>query len=375
MNEILLAPALRTPRFQPAPSRAGLTRREAVRLAAVLWAVVYVGLTTRSFVTNMPGPMHMTAAELGQMALWRAPLALFGLGLCVGLHELYRRLPGSLLGRAPWMAAAAVGCGVLYSAANYVVFYFLASDWFTANSMVRVVAATSIEVTWIFAAWLGFYLAIAHATELRDRERRLAESEALASRAQFQMLRYQLNPHFLFNTLNSLSTLILDRRNAEAESMVMKLAGFLRYTLDKEGLQPVLLKDELEAQRLYLAIEEVRFGDRLSAEIRSEPGVADALVPSLILQPVVENAIKHALARQAGALRLEIDARREGDQLVVGVCDDGPGSTPRAGGPGVGLANVRRRLANLYGEQAAVRAGDREGGGYAVELRLPFERA
>jgi sensor histidine kinase YesM len=377
MNEILLVPALRSPNAPTPRARVGLSRREAALLAAALWAVVYAGLTTRSFVTNMPGPMEMSLRELGEMALWRLPLAGFGLALCVGMHELYRRLPGpTILSRAPWMILAAAACGVLYSAANYTVFYFIASDWFRQNSMVRVVAATSIEVSWIFAAWTGFYLAITHATELRDRERRLAESEALANRAQFQMLRYQLNPHFLFNTLNSLSTLILETRNGEAESMVMKLAGFLRYTLDKEGLQPVRLADELEAQRLYLNIEQVRFGDRLSTDVRAEGDAAEALVPSLILQPIVENAVKHALARQAGALHLEIVARRDGEQLLIDVCDDGPGSHPRTGGAGgVGLDNVRRRLANLYGERATMTAGDRHGGGFAVSLRLPYERA
>ncbi len=178
MNEILLVPGLRSPTALPAPrAPAGLSRREAALLAAVLWAVVYAGLTARSFVTNMPGPMEMSPAELGEMALWRIPLAGFGLLLCVGMHDLYRRLPGSsLAGRAPWMILAAVACGILYSAANYTVFYFIASDWFRQNSMLRVVAATSTEVIWIFAAWTGFYLAITHATELRDRERKLARA-------------------------------------------------------------------------------------------------------------------------------------------------------------------------------------------------------
>src|SRR5215475_11869913 len=139
------------------------------------------------------------------------------------------------------------------------------------------------------------------------------------------MLHYQINPHFLFNTLNAISTLVLDKRNAQAESMLLRLAGFLRYSLDRQPTELANLSAELEAQRKYLEIEQTRFDDKLRVRFAIEPGLENARLPSLILQPILENAIKYAITPRADGGRIEVTARRDGALLRIRVEDDGPG--------------------------------------------------
>jgi len=228
----------------------------------------------------------------------------------------------------------------------------------------------------VFVGWSGFYLALDTARRMRQQERQLFKSMLLAQEAQLKMLRFQLNPHFLFNTLNAISTLVLDRRNDEAEAMLMRLGRFLRFTLDASPGDRVRLEDELAAQRLYLAIEETRFPERLVTDFRIDPEVADALVPTLILQPLTENAVKYAVARTHRPVRLEMRARRAGGRLELEVCDDGPGAgEPNAESGGVGLSNIEARLGVLYGEDASLKAGPRPEGGFRVKIVMPFEVA
>jgi LytS/YehU family sensor histidine kinase len=192
------------------------------------------------------------------------------------------------------------------------------------------------------------------------------------------MLRYQLNPHFLFNTLNAISTLVLDGRRDQANGMVGALSGFLRYSLDSDPEQRVTLEQEIESVRRYLTIEQVRFADRLRVGILVTPEAASALVPSLILQPLIENAIKYAVSRREEGGRIELVARTADGALEITLRDDGPGSTDYApktgGGHGVGLANTRERLRVLYGDQQSFTIRTCEPRGTLVTLRLPLER-
>jgi LytS/YehU family sensor histidine kinase len=202
----------------------------------------------------------------------------------------------------------------------------------------------------------------------------------MAHQAQLKMLRYQLNPHFLFNTLNAISTLILDRDTPTANRMVQGLSAFLRHSLDNDPMQRVSLQQELEAIQLYLDIEKLRFDARLRLHIDVPEDCRQALLPSLLLQPLIENAIKHAVARRVEGGQIEIHARRSGALLELAVLDDGPGCgeggpAPAGEGHGVGLANTRDRLQVLYGERQQFRAGDRAGGGFEVHMQLPFELA
>jgi LytS/YehU family sensor histidine kinase len=205
-------------------------------------------------------------------------------------------------------------------------------------------------------------------------QRRAAQLESRLATAQLQALRMQLNPHFLFNTLNAVAALV--RKDPEAaEEMVTELGDFLRLTLAGSDAQEVSLREELGFLERYLKIERVRFPDRLTTTVTVEPGTEEARVPSLILQPIVENAIRHGIAGRAEPGRVEVGARRAGDALLLEVRDDGAGLRPERSGPlgeGVGLANTRARLEQLYGRDGRLEIESPEGRGFRVLLRLPF---
>ncbi len=205
-------------------------------------------------------------------------------------------------------------------------------------------------------------------------ELRAAELHSQLAQAQLGALKAQLQPHFLFNTLNAIMSLVRQEKGAEAELMLGRLADLLRCVLDDSDAHEVPLRRELEYLRLYLSIEEVRFEDRLRVEIGADAGLLDALVPHLCLQPVVENAIRHGLGRSAAASRIAIRARRDGAALVLTVEDDGPGLAPPAPGkpPGIGIANTRARLAQLYGDRASLEIENVNPHGVRATVRLPY---
>ncbi|MCJ2182229.1 histidine kinase [Novosphingobium sp. 1949] len=223
-------------------------------------------------------------------------------------------------------------------------------------------------------AWAALYFALAKAEEARAAERREGEYRRAAEAAELRSLRYQVNPHFLFNTLNSLSALVMTGRQDDAETMIQTLSTFYRHTLAGDPTGDMTLTDEIEMQKLYLAIEAVRFPNRLQTRIDVDETAADAMVPGMILQPLVENSVKYAVAATQRPVTIAIRARAEGNRLVLTVCDDGPGVKPsKAEGCGIGLANVRDRLRARYGSQADLSFGTQEGGGHATVLNLPLE--
>jgi two-component system LytT family sensor kinase len=239
--------------------------------------------------------------------------------------------------------------------------------------------AYSLTYIYVVLAWVGLYLGIKYYRQLQDETQRALAARTMAHQAQLKMLRYQLNPHFLFNTLNAISTLVLDGDNATANRMVHGLSSFLRHSLDNDPMQRVTLRQELDALTLYLGIEKIRFAERLRVETDIGEDCWRALLPSLLLQPLVENAIKYAVAPQVEGGLLRIEARREGEQLVLRVSDRGPGCDCLEGdqlpaGKGVGLRNTRERLAVLYGDAGSFAVRNRKPG-IEVTLRLPFETA
>src|SRR5438105_2569173 len=204
----------------------------------------------------------------------------------------------------------------------------------------------------------------------------LAQSSLKAQLAQARLsaLKMQLHPHFLFNTLHSISSLVLEDP-PKANSMIARLGDFLRLTLDHSGQQLVTLKEETEFVRCYLEIEQVRFGDRLTVEFQIEPATLAAEVPHLILQPVVENAIQHAIAPRATPGSIKVEARQTNGLLRLEVSDNGPGFTTSSnsfGSQGLGLKNVRARLEQLYGNQHCFEVSNRPEGGVTVVMQLPF---
>jgi sensor histidine kinase YesM len=210
----------------------------------------------------------------------------------------------------------------------------------------------------------------------REKELRVSRVETQLAQAQLHALKMQLHPHFLFNTLNAISALMHRDVNA-AERMVARLSDFLRLTLESRGVQEVSLKQELEFLRRYLEIEKTRFADRLQVEMNIEPGTLDARVPNLILQPLVENAIRHGIAASSLAGKIEIAARKSNGSLHLQVRDDGPGLPPGSSRPpreGVGLSNTRARLQQLYGSSHELELENGRTGGLWVRLRIPFDR-
>jgi sensor histidine kinase YesM len=207
-----------------------------------------------------------------------------------------------------------------------------------------------------------------------QQERYLAEANVAAQQAQLAALRYQLNPHFLFNSLNSISALIVTGRNRDAESMTNRLSAFLRTSLNADPTELIPLDDELALTEEYLDIESVRFGERLSISVDCAGESCDALVPSFLVQPLVENAVKHAVARSRAPIQIRIHATMEGKTLRIEVANDLPPNDAddllEGASAGVGLANVRRRLEAVFGKRATLVAGE-AGGRFVATIRIP----
>jgi sensor histidine kinase YesM len=209
----------------------------------------------------------------------------------------------------------------------------------------------------------------------RARETEAAELKAQLVEAQLQALKMQLHPHFLFNTLHSISSLVLEDPK-RANQMIARLGDFLRLTLESTEHQTVMLKEEVEFLRCYLEIEQVRFEDRLTVEFDIEPATLSVQVPHLILQPIVENAIQHAVALRTEHSRIRVASSRLDGSLRLEVQDDGPGAGPAQGSSGkqgLGLKNVRARLAQVYGSGYDFRLSNSPEGGLTVSLEMPFE--
>ena len=241
--------------------------------------------------------------------------------------------------------------------------------------MLRLIADGLVTWYFFFAAWASFYIAISSATRLRAAERRATGAERDAQEAQLRALRYQVNPHFLFNTLNSLSSLVMARREEEAETMIVNLSAFFRSSLALDPSEDITLSQEIEFQQLYLDIEKSRFPKRLDVRIEVPADLGAARVPPLILQPLVENAIKHGVARTAAPVQLIIAAREEDSRLILTVENDRGPAEPRKSehDTGVGLVNVCERLAARFGGAATCEHGPLPGGGWRVTLSMPME--
>ena len=228
----------------------------------------------------------------------------------------------------------------------------------------------------LLAAWTALYYGINYFLLLEDEIRQRERLESQASSAQLAMLRYQLNPHFLFNTLNSISTLVLLKQTERANAMLARLSSFLRYTLANEPTAKVTLAQEVETLKLYLEIEKMRFEDRLRPHFRIEPETIGARLPSLLLQPLIENAIKYAVTPAENGADIWITAAREAQAVRIEVADNGNGEGAEiAASPstGVGLANIRDRLSQAYGGGHRFETRKNERGGFSVILEIPYE--
>lgn len=231
---------------------------------------------------------------------------------------------------------------------------------------------------YVMLSWSGLYFGIKYYQTLQQEKQKSLTATNKAHEAQLKMLRYQLNPHFLFNTLNAISTLVLINEADTANKMVTRLSDFLRYSLYKDPINKVPLEQEIYAARLYLEIEKVRFSERLAVEFNLEPGTEQALVPSLILQPLIENAVKYAVASQVNGGIITITAKCFGHDLLLEVSDNGPGMTitnglPKSSDSGVGLVNTKERLSALYDNNFALVLTHNQPQGLKVNIRIPLQ--
>lgn len=238
----------------------------------------------------------------------------------------------------------------------------------------RILTDVAIGRYFMLLAWAALYFAMLAGAQARAAQAREERFRTAAKAAELRSLRYQINPHFLFNTLNSLSSLVITGREARAEAMIQAVSNFYRHSLAEEPTEDAALEDEIALQRDYLAIEEVRFPERLQVDISMPEDLARARVPGMILQPLVENSVRYAVARSTTPVNVSIEAFADANRLHLVVADDGPGLPDDAGhGFGIGLSNVRDRLHARFGDKAKVLSGRGEDGGYRTELIMPLD--
>ena len=347
-----------------------------VLLSILGFTVGYVALVTiRAAVMNWPDQGGMLARRLG--------VAIIGGALAYLLHVMLERTRGRPMAqRAVWAFALALPFAASFSTFNFLVFYRWlpvpsaiadAARWGEAALARTAIGEGMVDWYFFFAAWVAFRLALAHAAEARAAERHAASARAEAQEARLAMLRLQVDPHFLYNALNALSSLVTLGETAAARRVIHDLAAFFRAGLTAQPSAEVPLADEIELQRLYLAVEKARFGARLTTKFDIPAELEQVRVPALILQPLVENAVKHGVSRTGKPVTVTVTARREGDALRLVIRDDAGNSDQTLPAPpstGVGLANVRSRLEARHGPAAVLEAAGGPGG-WTSEIVLP----
>lgn len=353
--------------------------RDVLLITVVLWAAHWGILTTSSTLFHVNHGVAATGVRL--------LIAMLGALAALGVYAVLRRRAMSFTARFAVAVAACLPLCLILSVLNEVAWVLLTPYYqqkyaLTAGELLSPKALvvlkesvfTAAFFVWVYVSWAALYVGAVFAAELRDRDSRLAYAQAAANQAQLMALRFQLNPHFLFNTLNTLSGLIAMKAEAAAEEVVLNLSAFLRYSLSGCAATLVPLRQEMDAQRMYLAIEEKRFGERMNVRYDVPADVEGGLVPNLILQPLVENAVKHGVAPSATPVTLSLGASREGESLTIWVENSGGdllGATS-APGLGIGTANVHQRLAATYGEAACLTSGPTGQGGWRCEIVMPW---
>jgi len=300
-------------------------------------------------------------------------------------HYLWNK---PLLSRLLLTVLSVLACSIIWSALRIGAFLWMTTEtdvwadfggWLFGSIM-------------IFLCWAAFYHGIKYyqllqseheallhfAAENKEEQLKRSRAETFAQEAQLKMLRYQLNPHFLFNTLNAISALVVSRSSANANTMIMQLSNFLRYSLENDPIKRVTLEEEVRALRLYLDIEKTRFADRLELEFDVDPAAHGIKIPSLLLQPLVENAIKYAIAPAEKGGKISVFSKLDGEHLVIEVKDTGAGIEgdhhSMVSGPGIGLKNTVDRLSAFYGDNYVFELRGPNASGMTIYIRLPLEK-
>ena len=305
-------------------------------------AIILIGHQIRALHVGTPA----------RLSLW----VMHGLGVGVVHSAVF----GAVVESIPWLAITKPAGGI------GIAIWERAGATYAANLLVFALIALA-------------YHAAANAYEVRQSERQAAQLEARLARSELEVLKMQLQPHFMFNTLQTASAL-MEYNVGAARRVLTSLGSLLRFSLDNLGTQEIPLRDELAVLRQYVDIQRARFRDRLQVILNVDPNAENLMVPSLLLQPLVENAIRHGVEQLARGGTIEIRIERIGDLLSIAVVDDGPGLIPHSGGPtsvgnGVGLANTRARLRQMYGSAAKLELANRSSGGCWLEVVLPAREA
>jgi two-component system LytT family sensor kinase len=362
------------------PTRTGSPERLSWKLLVLGWGVYATYMSVASYVVSdrLGKPVSWSRALAGDFSYSAIWLLLTPLVLWIAARVPFER--GKLWSRGALHLALSILLAMVHKAVHNVAMagYFSVTEgapfsWDLQYRNIWAYFDYGIQLYWII---LLFKFAYEYYVLYQDRKVKAAELEAELAQAQLQALRMQLQPHFLFNTLNAISVLI-QKDPPLARKTLGLLSDLLRSTLDLIGVQYVTLRSELEFLNRYLQIEQTRFGDRLVVEVNPLPDTLDALVPNMILQPLVENSIKHGMSQVRGATRIAIGARRGNGRLILQVNDNGPGlETQRKElREGLGLATTRERLLKMYGDEQSFDLAPGTEGGASATVTIPFQTA
>jgi Histidine kinase len=319
---------------------------------------------------------------------WRQVIAYRGAftGCCfiasLVLHPICRRLWRAQPGFVKTAAAVLAFCSVTgyFSSMAALVAENRAGQWSAMNEPSPPLWVASlgggVNAAMVLVAWAALYFGFKHYEQMEAERRRVLQMEASARDAQLRALRYQVQPHFLFNTLNAISTLVIEGNAPAATTMISRLADFFRATLDEDEHETTL-EQEIHLAEQYLAIEKTRLGERLTIDIEVAPAALGVNVPRMILQPLAENAIRHSIAPQPGGGKLRIAVQRENDRVRITIGDSGNGSAASRGyekwRSGIGLANTEQRLRQTYGDDYLFHVQASKLGGWEILMDLPAE--
>ena len=303
--------------------------------------------------------------------------SVLGLAISFILRPIYRRVwDSSLVTRLVTVVFAAYLCSLIWAVPYNLAYWELYKHGYRPDVWTGYFWGNS-TIFYIFICWSCLYFGIKFYQGMQEASQRELKANTLAHEAQLKMLRYQLNPHFLFNTLNAISTLVLDNHSKRANEMVIRLSNFLRYSLDNDPMQKVTLEQEISTLNLYLGIEKVRFEERLHLDFETEAEAEKALIPSLILQPLVENSIKYAIGKSENGGTISLRAKVFANELLLEIKDNGPGADLDNGKlcseRGVGIRNTRERLRELYGDKHSFTISNVKPMGLQVSIRIPYE--
>jgi hypothetical protein len=333
-----------------------------VRMSIVYWLVVMAALTGIAWIDGWETWATFTV---------RCFMTVFAVAMSLIIIMLVARSRGRpFAAKAITVCAATVVIATVHDLVSYYAFRF--GEMNTSALMLGDTLRNILFWIGAYLGWSALFLAQQYSTEVIDRERQLSELREQAYSAQMRALRYQINPHFLFNTLNALATLIEARDVVPAERMVLSLSAFLRSTLALDPMQDIPLAEELDIQVRYLDIERERFSDRLTVDMELPTELRRAQVPSLILQPLVENAVKHGVGSVDGAVCINICAEADRNVLSIHVDNDAREHARASFSTGLGLKNVAQRLATRFGEAGRLSSGQTPDGRFRATVSLPL---